>query len=50
MVEAALKASPQFAGDCIGTLHEKVADERFPSVPMLQRIQRVAETLPIYRP
>ena len=27
-------------------LLEKVADDQFPSIPMLQRIQRVAQTLP----
>ena len=29
-------------------LAEKVTADRFPSIPMLRRLQRVAESLPVY--
>jgi hypothetical protein len=30
-------------------LAEKVTADRFPSIPMLRRLQRVAESLPVYQ-
>jgi hypothetical protein len=36
--------------DYLDILFEKVADETWPSMDMLRRIQRVAETLPVSEP
>ena len=46
MVEEALESTPQLIPLYMEALLEKVAEERFPSIPMLQRIQSVAEMLP----
>ena len=36
--------------DYIDVLIEKIADDDFPSIPMLQRIRRLAESLPATEP
>ena len=46
MVEEAIVKTPQLIPDYLDALIEKCADERFPSIPMLQRIQRISEQLP----
>jgi hypothetical protein len=41
------EAIPQeMVGDYVEILMEKVANDNVPSIPMLRRIQRVAESLP----
>jgi hypothetical protein len=37
---------PQLVEDYLDILLEKVVDERFPSIPMLRRIQRVVSSMP----
>ena len=44
MVEASIP--PEMVADYLEVLMDKVADDKWPSIPMLQRIQRVAQTLP----
>ena len=39
---------PEMLSDYLEVLMDKVAQDTVPSIPMLQRIQRVAETLPRY--
>jgi hypothetical protein len=46
MVEHALEGMPELVPEYMEILLEKVGSERFPSIEMLKRIQRVAELLP----
>jgi hypothetical protein len=46
MVEEAVASTPQLIPQFLDVLIEKVADDRYPSIPMLQRIERVAQLLP----
>jgi hypothetical protein len=46
MVEVALSQTPALIPEYMDVLLEKVADESYPSVPMLQRITGIAELLP----
>jgi hypothetical protein len=38
----------QMVDEYLDILAEKVTADRFPSIPMLRRLQRVAESLPVY--
>src|SRR3954447_10512145 len=46
MIEDAIAQTPQLIPDYLDVLIDKCANDRFPSIPMLQRIQRVAELIP----
>ena len=41
---------PEMLSDYLEVLMDKVAQDTVPSIPMLRRIQRVAESLPRYEP
>jgi hypothetical protein len=44
LIEASL--TPEVASDYLEMLLDKISDERYPSITMLRRLQRVAASLP----
>jgi hypothetical protein len=46
LLEAALPAAPHLAPEFVEVLMNKVSDDRWPSIRMLERIRRVAAQLP----
>jgi hypothetical protein len=41
---------PDMVSEYVDVLLDKIAADRWPSIPMLQRIQRLSESLPLVEP